>query len=88
VPLDVLLPARRCARLHVSVRPRRIRAGRRVRLRVRTGYPGARVRGATADDTGLALPTVRFARPGRHALTARSPDRRPGRARIRVLPRR
>jgi hypothetical protein len=88
VPLDVTLAARRCERLRVSVRPRRIRAGRRVRLRVRTGYPGARVRGATADDAGLALVTVRYARPGRRTITARSPDRLPGRARVRVLPRR
>jgi S-formylglutathione hydrolase FrmB len=87
VPADLTLPARRCARLHVSVRPRRVRAGRRTRLRVRTGYPGARVRGATADDAGLALLTVRYARPGRRTITARSPDRLPGRARVRVLPR-
>jgi S-formylglutathione hydrolase FrmB len=86
VPMDVTLPTIRCARLRVSVRPRRIRAGRRVRLRVRTGYPGARVRGAIADDAGVALVTARYARPGRHAITARSPDRLPGRAHVRVLP--
>ncbi|MEA2124301.1 MAG: hypothetical protein QOI80_1083, partial [Solirubrobacteraceae bacterium] len=86
LPLDVTLPSRRCARLHVTVRPRRVRAGRRVRLRIRTGYPGARVRGTTADDGGLALITVRYRRPGRRTITARSPDRLPDRARLRVLP--
>jgi S-formylglutathione hydrolase FrmB len=84
-PLELTLPARPCARLHITVKPRRVRAGRRVLLRVRTGYPGARVRGVTADDGGLALVRARFRTRGRHTLTAHSPDRKPGHVRLRVV---
>jgi hypothetical protein len=78
-------------RLRVAVSPRRVRAGRTVRLRIRltrAGRPaagvvrtsrGGRVRVGRAGRAGLR---VRFARPGRYVLRAGR-----DRATVRVLPR-
>jgi DNA-binding beta-propeller fold protein YncE len=88
-------------KLVVAASPRRVRAGRRARIRVvvtarRDGRPepvsGATValRGAraTTDARGHARLRKRFARPGRHRLRATHPDFRGASVRVRVLPRR
>jgi gluconolactonase len=83
-------------RLRVAVRPRRTRVGRRTRLRVSvraSGRPvlGANVRvgrrRAVTDVRGRARLTARFRRSRRVPVRASRAGYRPGRARIRVLPR-
>jgi endoglycosylceramidase len=82
-------------RLRVSLRPRTVRTGRRVKLRitVRAGRSGP-VRGAVVwlagkravtDRRGRARLTVRFRRPGRRVAVARARGYRLGRARLRVV---
>ena len=84
-------------RLRLAVRPRRVRAGRRVlvRARVRAVIGGrlAPFRGATVrvagrrartDGAGRARVRVRFRRAGRRSVTARAPGAVPARAVIRV----
>jgi S-formylglutathione hydrolase FrmB len=90
IPMRVHLRARPCARLRLRVRPRRLRSGRRVTLRVRTGMPGAMVhaggRSARADDAGVALLHTRFATLRRARVSATHPDRLPGATRVLVGP--
>ena len=83
-------------RLRLAVRPRRVRAGRRVRMRLRGGSTvgscaaGATVRvgrhRARTDSRGRALMKLRFRHAGTRRLRATSPGCRPASARIRVLP--
>jgi endoglycosylceramidase len=82
-----------CAKLRVSISPRRVRAGRRVTLTVRVRASGKPVRGAlvklaghraTTGKRGRAKLHARFAHAGRHAATARARGYRPGRAALRV----
>jgi hypothetical protein len=84
-------------RLRVRVRPRRVRAGRRVRyvVRVRAARRparGARVRFAgtrrTAGRRGRVVVRKRLARPGRHRVRATLAGHRRGRAVVRVTRRR
>lgn len=85
------------ARLHLTVRPRRVTAGRRARLRVRTrarirgrlrGIAGMTVRvagqRARSDRRGRVTVRVRFLRPGRRYVTAHSRRFRPMRTPITV----
>ena len=86
--------AARRPRLRVSVRPRRVRAGRRTRFRIRvTTLTGRPVRGALVrlggrrvrtGRRGRARITRRFERSGRRAVRASRPGYRPARATIRV----
>ncbi len=86
----------RLIRLHLAVRPRRIRAGRRVRLRVVVrarlrgklrAVPGATVKAAgrrkRTDRRGQATMRVQF-RPGRRRVVARAKGYLPARAVVRV----
>ena len=84
-------------RLVASVRPRRVRAGRRARFRVRVSaagrpIPGARVRlGGRRKRTnarGRAVLVRRFARPGRRRVVVTKPGFRRTRVAVRVLRRR
>jgi hypothetical protein len=84
-------------RLRLAVRPRRVRAGRwvRLRLRVRSSakrcIAGARIRlgGRTVrtDRRGRATLSIRFARSGVRRARATSSACRPANARVRVLAR-
>ena len=84
VPGQVALP---CPRLRLRVSPRRVRAGRRVRLRVCTGVAGARVRAGGASGvtgaTGCATLHPRWRARGRRTVIGEAPGRRPGRATVR-----
>jgi hypothetical protein len=91
-------PSPSSSRLRLSVRPRRVRAGRRVRFRflVRSGS-GRRIRGARirfagrrvrTGRRGRARMTRRFARPGRRRAVATKPGFRRARATVRVTRRR
>jgi predicted acyl esterase len=95
------LVARRLPRLRVRVRPRRVRAGRRavlyVVVRARRGdrltrVPGARIRigprRARTGRRGAARLKVRLRRDRPPVVRARRAGYLPGRARLRVLPRR
>jgi hypothetical protein len=82
--------------LRLSVRPRHVRVGRLVRLRLTVGAdaPGCiaaasvRVPGRTVrvDQRGGAVVAIRFHRPGLRRARATSPGCRPAVARFRVLP--
>jgi hypothetical protein len=84
-------------RLRLSVRPRRVRAGRRVRLRLRVRASarkcmlGARIRlvGRTVrtDRWGRAALPIRFGRSGVKTARATRPPCRPANLRVRVLAR-
>jgi SMP-30/gluconolaconase/LRE-like protein len=85
------------ARIRLSVRPRRVRRGRRVRFRFRATAAGepiwrARIafggRHARANRRGRAAITVRLGRPGRHLARAGKGGLRKGRVAIRVRSRR
>ena len=87
-------PAGRRTRLRLSVTPRRVRQGRRVRFRfvARTGG-GARVQGARirfagrrvrTNSRGRATMRVRFRRGGPRVARARRPGYRAGRVTVRV----
>ena len=93
-------PAAARPRIRVSVRPRRVRAGVRRRLTVRTRVrrdgrlrplAGVRVRVAgrrvRTGRRGRARMVVRLRRPGVHRVRASKRGYRPGRARLRVQPR-
>ena len=84
-------------RLRVAVRPRRVRAGRALRMRVKVraaiggrlrAVQGATVRAggrrARTDRFGRARFRVRFLRPGRRLVTARAPGYVPARTTVRV----
>jgi hypothetical protein len=81
--------------LRLSVRPRRVRAGHRVRVRFRVSstatrcVSGAHVRlgrrSARTDRRGRAVMTLRFGRRGARRVRATSPDCRPASALVRVL---
>jgi hypothetical protein len=75
-------PAARSRRLRVTVTPRRVRAGRRVRLRVRVRRGGRPVRGMRVRAAGRR---TRTGRRGRATLRVRF--NRTGRHRVRVGPR-
>ena len=90
--------ATRAAGLRLSLRPRHVRRGRLVRLRVqvraRLGGRLAPVRGAVVATGGRRVRTnrrgrgvlpVRFSRPGRRRVVARARGYAPTRATIRVL---
>ncbi|MBA2505828.1 MAG: hypothetical protein H0V29_07775, partial [Thermoleophilaceae bacterium] len=83
-------PCRGAERIRVTVSPKRARAGRKVRLRIRSSVGGARIRvgkwRTTTASNGRARMTVRFRRAGRARVTARKPGLPPGSARVRVLP--
>jgi predicted AlkP superfamily pyrophosphatase or phosphodiesterase len=88
------LPAVRLAPMGVRATPRRVRAGRLVRLSVRvrsggTGIAGAKVRignrRALTDARGLARIRVRLGRPGVRRIVVTRRDYRSATARIRVL---
>jgi endoglycosylceramidase len=81
-------------RLRVSVRPRGVRVGRQVKVRIRVRAGKAPVRGAVVrlggkravtGRRGRAKLRVRFRRPGRRAAVARARGYRPGRATLRVV---
>jgi endoglycosylceramidase len=91
-------PAGAVVRLRLSVSPRKVRAGERVRLRffVRAGAGRAtrpvqgavlRIAGARArtDRRGRATVRMRFTRPGRRIATATATGFRAARATVRVL---
>jgi hypothetical protein len=84
-------------RLRLRVTPRRLRAGRRTRIRFRVTSRGRPVRGARvrfAGKTkrtgrrGRAVMVRRVFRPGRRRAVARKPGKRSASVRIRVLRRR
>jgi hypothetical protein len=86
--------APRSGRIRLSVRPRRVSAHRRVRLRFRARsgsrpLRGVRIRvagrGARTDRRGRAALSVRFERSGVRVVRARRRGLRAGRARIRVM---
>jgi endoglycosylceramidase len=92
---ETLVPTR----LRVSVSPRRVRAGRRVRVRVlvRAGARRAVVRGAVVrmagrraitNRRGRAYLRLRFRHTGRKKVVARARGYKAGRATLRVLRRR
>jgi hypothetical protein len=83
-------------KLRVSVSPRRVRVGRRVRVRVlvRAGAKGSVVRGAVVrlggrravtGRNGRAVLRVRFTKPGRRAVVAKARGYRSGKATLRVV---
>jgi hypothetical protein len=84
--------------LRLAVQPRRVRAGRRVRLRFRVSstagscVAAARVRlgrrSVRTDRRGRAVLALRFGRRGARRARATSPTCRPASARVRVLARR
>ena len=86
-------------RLRLAIQPRRIKAGRRARLRAAVtlrdckSRPAAGVRvwlgdrSARTDARGRATLKPRFSRPGLRRVTASASGSRPGHVLIRVLPR-
>ena len=86
--------ARRRAAIHTRVRPARVRAGKRVKVRVALrGAQGCASRATVrigrrpplqADAAGRARLTAVFRRPGRRSVTASSPGCRRGKAILRV----
>ena len=94
-PVSAAAPRRPLPRLRLSVRPRRVRAGARTRLRfrVRSTSPVC-VGGATisfgsrrvhADSRGAAAMWRRLARPGRYVVRVRQPGCRGASAVVRVV---
>jgi endoglycosylceramidase len=86
-------PSKARARLKVSVSPRRVRAGRRVRVSVRVRAGGKPVRGAVVRVGGKRAATgrrgraklrVRFKHAGRKRVTATARGYKRGRAIVRV----
>ena len=84
-------------RLRLRVTPKRVRAGRRTRLRFRVTSRGRPVRGAKVrfagrtkrtGRRGRAVMVRRFTRPGLRRAVARKPGKRAATARVRVLRRR
>jgi endoglycosylceramidase len=87
-------PTKAKPRLGVSVSPRKVRAGRRVKLTIRVRARGKAVRGAvvrvsgrraTTGKRGTAKLKVRFKRPGSKRVTATARGYRPGRATLRAV---
>lgn len=89
-PADVGLPLP-CPPVTASVRPRRVRSGRRTRLtiRLRPALAGARVRvgkrSARTDARGIARVRVCLRGPGRRRVIVTAPERRPVVRRVRVV---
>ena len=90
-------PGTAAARFRLRVSPRRVRAGRRVRLRLRATEGGRPVRGvrvrfgrhvARTDRRGRASIRTRVRRPGRYKVRARKAGYRRVVVRVRALPRR
>ena len=83
------LPRVRLPRLALSVSPKRVRAGRRVRLTFRTGAAGASVRlgnkRATTNGAGVARMRVRLHKRGLRRVVAKRRGYRSAVARVRVL---
>jgi endoglycosylceramidase len=83
-----------CGRLRVTVRPKRVRAGRRARLRVRVRAGGKPIRGARVrvgkrravrtGRSGRARIRARFERRGARRVVARKAGYDRGRAKLRV----
>ena len=95
-PKPPFTPAAQKTPLLVSVRPRRVRVGRRVRVRVtvRAGRKHSPVRGAVVrlggrkrvtGKSGRAVVRVRFRKPGRKRAVAKARGYRSGRATLRVV---
>jgi hypothetical protein len=89
--------AQRAKRMRLTLRPRRVRAGRRVRFRLRVRAAGRPLRGvrvrlggkrAVTGRRGRARITRRFARRGLRRAVARRPGYRRAVARVRVVRRR
>jgi hypothetical protein len=86
-------PGAKRLRLKVTLKPHRVRAGRRVRVTVRVRAKGKAVRGAVVQlggkravtgRAGRAKLRVRFKKAGRRHAVARARGYKPGRATIRV----
>ncbi|MEA2470874.1 MAG: endoglycosylceramidase [Thermoleophilaceae bacterium] len=87
-------PGKKRPRLTVTLSPRRVRAGRRVKVVVWVRAGKAAVRGAVVrlgrkrsvtGRRGRAVLRVRFAKPGRHRAVARARGYRSGKATLRVV---
>jgi hypothetical protein len=84
VPPAATLPG---TRVRLRVRPRRVRAGRRARIRIRVWFErGRAVTPAARARVRIGRRVVRMNRRGRRTLVRRF--RRPGRVRVRVVTRR
>ena len=87
-------PSKAKPRLKVTLSPRKVRSGHRVRVVVRVRARGKAVRGAVVKVSGRRAHTgkrgkaklrVRFAKAGRKRVTASARGYRTGRARIQVV---
>jgi S-formylglutathione hydrolase FrmB len=89
-PAAIEIPPRPCAKLALSVKPRRVRAGRprRVRVTVSPAVAGAVVRIGTVrkatDERGIARMRVCVNSGGRVGIGASAPDRLPAGAVVRA----